>query len=136
MKRIKLKIGGRIFALAYTLDAMCELGETIPDFDMDKFSEYTKKPQQMLDLLVALAREGEALEGRTLDVDKKWFGSHISPAPASIAKVQVAIFTALADGMTMETDTGEDGEVDVVLEEIKKKDARDDSPGGGSSTTV
>ncbi len=125
MKSIKLKVGGRTFELAYTLDAMCELMDAIPDFDMDKFADYARNPRQMLDLLMALARQGEKLAGRTLDVDKAWFGSHISPAPISIAKVQAAIFEALVAGMTMETDTGEEGEVDVVLEQLKKKEKKE-----------
>lgn len=136
MKKIGLKVGGRVFSLAYTLDAMCEMSDTIPDFDMDKFSEYAKNPGRLLDLLVALARQGEAMEGRALDVDRAWFGRHISPAPVSVAKVQVAVYNALAAGMTMETDDGSDGEVDVVLADIKKKDGMDASPGGGSSTTA
>lgn len=122
MKTTKLKVGGRMFALAYTLDAMCELSDVIPDFDMDKFPEYVKSPKRMLDLLVALARQGEALEGRELDVDRHWFASRIAPSPVGIAKVQVPIFNALAAGMTMETEEADDGEeVDVALQDIKKK---------------
>ena len=123
MKLTRLKIGGREFALAFTLDAMMELQDKIDGFDMNELSNYVKTPSGMLDLLVAFARQGEYLEGRVLDADKHWFGAHISPAPSRIAKIQIALLDALSVGMKMEMEDSEDREVDVVLEGIKKKDA-------------
>ena len=118
-----LKIGKRTFALAFTADALADLEETIENFDIAKVSETTKSMKTLLDVVTALAKAGEDLEGRTLDVDRRWFGSHISPAPLSVTKVQVAVLNALAEGFRMETEAGdEDGEVDVVLEELKKKE--------------
>lgn len=129
MKTNTIKIGGRTFALAFTLDAMCQLQDNVPDFRLEKLAEYVKTPGGMLDLLVALAEQGELLEGRILDVDRKWFGSHISPAPARIAQIQIAIFEALSAGMSMENEGGDAGEEDVVLAEIKKNGTPESSPG-------
>ena len=42
-----------------------------------------------------------------------------------MAPIQVAILNALSDGLTMEAEEDE-GEVDVVLEEIKKKETTDE----------
>ena len=121
MKTIPLKIGKRTFALAFTADALADLEETIENFDIAKVSETTKSMKTLLDVVTVLAKAGEDLEGRTLDVDRRWFGSHISPAPLSIAKVQIAVLNAYAEGIKMEAESGdEDGEVDVVLEELKK----------------
>ena len=121
MKTTPLKIGKRTFALAFTADALADLEETTENFDIAKVSETTKSMKTLLDVVTSLARAGEDLEGRTLDVDRKWFGAHISPAPLSIAKVQIAVLNAYAEGMKMEAESGdEDGEVDVVLEELKK----------------
>lgn len=136
MKRIQLKIGGRTFSLAFTLDAMCELQELIPDFNLAALSDYVKTPAGLRDMIVALARQGELLEGRVLDVDAAWFGSHISPSPRRIATIQVAVLEALSIGMTMETDDGEDREVDVALEDIKKNGPTAASHGGSSSPTA
>ena len=121
MKQHTVTIGGRTFALAFTLDALCSLQDMIDDFDLSKIVDYVKTPKGMLCTLTAMAEQGELLEGRILDVDRKWFGSHISPSPASIAAIQSAILDAMAAGIMMETDSGPEGEVDVVLQEIKKK---------------
>ena len=126
MKTTPLKIGKRTFALAFDLNAMEAMQNTIPDFDLGKLSDYVRSPGGLLDLITILAKEGEELEGRQLDVDRKWFGSHISPSPAKIANIHVTILDCLRDGLTMETEDEDDGEVDVVLEEIKKKEERAD----------
>ena len=122
MKLTKIKVGGREFSLAFTLDAMCELQDTIKDFNLGNLSDYVKTPGGMLDLLTALARQGEILEGRVPDFDRHWFGSRISPAPARIAAIQMKILDALAQGMKMDMESEDDEEVDVVLEDLKKKD--------------
>ena len=122
MKTTPLKIGKRTFALAFTANALAELEETVADFDIANIAETTKSMKTLLDVVTSLARAGEDLEGRTLDVDRKWFGAHISPAPLSIAKVQIAVLNAFSEGLRMEAEENEDGEVDVVLEDLKKKE--------------
>ena len=122
MKTTQLKIGKRTFALAFTLDAMCRMQQTMQDFDLSKISERVKTPDGLLDMIVILAQQGELLEGRTLNVDRAWFGSHISPAPVRVAQIQIAVLNALAEGMRMETEDDEPGETDEVLAEIKKKE--------------
>ncbi|MBQ8707756.1 MAG: hypothetical protein IJ523_06705 [Succinivibrionaceae bacterium] len=123
MKTVQLKIGKRTFALAFTLDAMCMMQETLPDFDLATISDRVKTPDGLLDIITIMAQQGELLEGRTLDVDRAWFGSHISPAPLRIAKIQITVLNALAEGLRMETEEDSPEETDEVLEEIKKKEA-------------
>ena len=123
MKTTPVKIGKRTFALAFTADALADLEDTIPDFELANIAEQTKSLKTLLDTLYILARAGEDLEGRELDVDRRWFGIHVSPAPLSLAKVQIAVLNALAAGFNMESgEEEEQGEVDVVLEGIKQKD--------------
>lgn len=128
MKTTPVKIGKREFALALTADAVGRLQDTVPGFALDKIGELARDIRTLPDVLAALAWQGEYLEGRTLDVDRAWFGAHIRPAPASLARVQIAVLTALADGFRMETDDEEEGEQDVVLEELKKKGTPAGSP--------
>ena len=127
MKTTHIKIGQRLFALAFTAGALAELEDRIEGFDMVKISETARNTDTLLDVLTALAREGEYLEGRELDVDRRWFGAHISPAPVHMAKLQVAVLNAFSAGFAMEAEMGDDdnGEVDVVLEELKKKETKD-----------
>ncbi len=130
--KITVKIRKRTFALAFTLDAMAELQELIPDFNLADVYKYPKTPRGLADMLYVLAKHGEALAGRALDVDRAWFGA-LSPAPARCAAYQVAVFEALNAAMAMENDEEDkDDEVDVVLEELKKKDDPAASPTAGS----
>jgi hypothetical protein len=125
MKMIKVTIGKREFSLAFTMDALDRIEGVIPDFDLAKISQYAKRSGFMVDILYAMAQQGELLEGRKLDVDRAWFGSHIPASPKKIAEIQVAVFNAMTDAMKMESETEEAGEVDVDLEEIKKKETRE-----------
>lgn len=122
MKTTPLKIGGRSFSLAFTLDAMCEMEDAIPDFNVSKISDFVRSPRGLKTMVRIMAGQGELLEGRILDVDDAWFGTHITPAPAQIAQIQIAVLQALSAGMAMETNDGESGEKDLVLEELKKKE--------------
>ena len=125
METRKIKIARRSFALAFTLGAMEELQKVIEHFNLNDMQTYVKSPSGMLDILLALMRQGELLEGRVLDVDRTWLASHISPAPARVAAIQVAILETLSDGLTMETEEENDVEgIDVTLEEIKKKETK------------
>ena len=125
MEHRTVKIAKRTFPLAFTLGAMEELQNKIENFNLAKLQEYVKSPTGLLDILLALMRQGAILEGKALDVDRTWLASHLSPAPIRMAPIQVAILNALSDGLTMEAEEDE-GEVDVVLEEIKKKETTDE----------
>ena len=125
MEQRTVKIAKRTFPLAFTLGAMEELQNKIENFNLAKLQEYVKSPSGLMDILLALMRQGAILEGKTLDVDRTWLASHLSPAPIRMAPIQVAILNALSDGLTMEAEE-DGGEVDVVLEEIKKKETTDE----------
>lgn len=124
MKLTHVKIGGRTFALAFTLNVMADLEDAVPEFDIAKLTEYVKTPKGLLTILTIMAKQGEALENRVLDVDSSWFGAHIRPGPANLMGLQSAIMEAMYEGMRMETED-DDGDSDVVLEEIKKKEKQD-----------
>lgn len=125
MKTTTITIGGRTFALAFTMDAMAAYEDTIPDFNLAKLTEYAGTAKGLLQLLPPLAQQGELLEGRALDVDRAWFGAHLRPSAKQLIALRVAVMDALAAGLGMETDDGGDEETDVVLEEIKKNDSPD-----------
>ena len=125
MEKRTVKIAKRTFPLAFTLGAMEELEQKIENYNIAKLQDYVKSPSGLLDILLALMRQGELLEGRILDVDRTWLASHLSPSPIRMAPIQIAIMNALSDGLSMEAEQDE-GEVDVVLEEIKKKETTDE----------
>lgn len=126
MKIIRVKFAKREFSLAFTMDALAAIEDMIPDFNIANLGEYSRNPRTLCDMLYCLAQQGSVLEGKTLDVDRAWMGSHLSPAPAQTAKIQIAVLNALAEGMKMDTEEEEQGEVDVTLEEIKKNETKGD----------
>lgn len=125
MKTTHVKVAKRDFALAFTLDALADLQDMIEGFDLGALSNYVRNPRHIADLIYVLAKQGELLEGRTLDVDRAWIGSHLSPSPANMARVQVAVMNCLADGLKMETEEDDEGEIDVTLEELKKNELKE-----------
>lgn len=126
MKTTHITVDGRAFALAFTMDAMAAMEESIPDFNLAKLTDYARSAGGLLKLLFPLAQQGELLEGRSIDVDRAWFGCHIKPSAAELIALRVAVMDALAYGLGMETDDGDASEEkDEVLEEIKKKESKD-----------
>ena len=123
MKLQHVTIAKRTFALAFTLDALAEMQDSIDKFSLKDVAQYARSARNLPAVLHALAQQGELLEGRELEpeIDRAWFGSHISPSIKSALKVQTAVLDAMAAGLRMETETGEEEEVDVTLEEIRKK---------------
>ena len=121
MKKHTVTVGGETFSLAFTMDALDKIEQSIPDFSVNTASEHARRSGQMVDILYAMVQQGELLEGRELSRNRAWFGSHIPAAPRKIAQIQVALFNCMAVR-------------DLVLEEIKKKETKDASPGEPSST--
>ena len=121
MKTTPVKIGGVTLALAFTLDAMAAMQDRMPDFDLNKVTTYHKTPRGLGDMIDCMAQQGVLLEGRELSVSREWIGSHISPSPARVARLQIAVLEAINNGISLENEE-ETGERDLVLEELKKKD--------------
>lgn len=121
---VEIKIRKQTLALAFTLDALSEMERTIPEFTLNDIYKYPKSAGTLADMLYILAKYGEDLEGRQLTLERKDFG-RLSPSPAKIAELQVAVFKALAEGLMMENEDDAGEEHDVVLDEIKKKEPQE-----------
>ena len=119
---IHITIGGRKFALAFTLAALDGFEEVFGKaLDKDTLAAKMGDRHALVSLIRILGEQGEALEGRELDVDEHWIAQRLRVA--DLPRVQNALLAAITEGMRMETDTAdEDEEVDVVLEELKKKE--------------
>ena len=95
------------------------------DFDLSKIDAILRKTKGLLDVLFLLAEQGAIIEGRKLEEDRAWFGAHAPASQKWIISAHEAIVSTLVDGMSMETDDADpDEEVDVVLEELKKKEEK------------
>lgn len=125
MKEYKVKLAKKEFPLVFTLGTMQKLEETIPDFDLTKIDETLRTTKGLLDVLYCMAAEGAIANGDEMKESRAWFGAHAPASTKWIVSTHETIVAALVDGMSMETDDEEaDEEVDVVLEEIKKKDGK------------
>ena len=127
MKTIKTKLAGREFKLAFTFEASERIAERFGGdgpMDGETLQTILGNAVNMLEALAILAQCGAEIEGEACEVDAKWLKKHMGPG--STKAVVDAILAAVTEGMRMETETGdEDEEVDVVLEEIKKKEETD-----------
>lgn len=125
MKKHTVAIGQIEFPLAFTLQTMIWMEHEIEGFDFSKINEIAANPESMVDMLYLMARTGAALEERKLEKTKEWMALHIPASFRRISEIQIAMMDTMSDGMGMETEEEDDEEVDVVLEEIKKKEAKD-----------
>lgn len=125
---VHIKLGGRKLALDFTLAAMDEMEAALgKPVELDNLKENVvdelRCHRKLIGITIALARQGAIAEGTELDIDEAWLSRKLKPA--RLVQLQAEVLQALTEGMTMETETGDnpDEEVDVVLEEIKKNDA-------------
>lgn len=128
IKTQSVKIGGRTFSLAFTLKTMFDMQENIENFDYNQIDEIITRPKGLVDVLYYLAKTGEALEGREMDVDKDWFALHIPPSAKKIIYLQLLIRDTMQGNMHMESEEDDDRsrEVDLVLQELQKKREKTD----------
>lgn len=123
MKEHKVKIGKREFPLVFTLGTLETMESEIPNFSLGEIDNILSTTGGLLTVLFLLAQEGAIAQGKPLDVDRKWFGAHIPASKSCIVKIHEAIVNTLLDYMEMETaEEDANQEVDVTLEELKKKE--------------
>ena len=123
MKEHKVKIGKKEFPLVFTLGTLETMEAEIPDFSLTEIDGILSKTSGLLSVLYLLAQEGAIAQGKSLDVDRKWFGAHIPASKSCIVRIHEVIVDTLVDFMSMETaEEDENQEVDVTLEELKKKE--------------
>ena len=122
---VKMRIAGRDWPLKFTLNAM----DTIEDhtgctIDALNIAVKTKKDRaNLLEIVAALIKAGAAEGEDTPTVE----ALRAALSPGELLEALRPVSDAISEGMKMQTDkTDENEAVDVVLEEIKKKE----SPGG------
>ena len=136
MKKYTVTVGGRDFPLLFSLGTMELLEDSIPGFDIVSVQETLSSTKGFLTCLYCLAQAGAQAEGKQLDVSREWFGVHCPASKTWIASATEAIVGAFVEGMEMESaEEDPDREVDVVLEEIKKKGSAGGSGSAKSSHT-
>lgn len=128
----RLKLGEKTYSAVFNLNVLDRLGEMAgpaedgTPLDAHAILEIWSTRYGMIRALTVLIDEGEKMEGRKSDVDEDWLKANLTPAEGMWLQRKLAAI--LVEGMRMETDLDADEEVDEVLEEIKKKVTRGDSP--------
>lgn len=128
MEKHCIKIDGKEFPLAFTLGTVELLEAMIPAFEIGKLEEYMGSVKGLLDLMYCMAQQGAIREtGKPMKESRAWFGAHCPLRKKWIDMATEAIKSTFVDAMDMEADDeDEDQEVDVVLENLKKKDGKTD----------
>lgn len=123
MKEHKIKIAKREFPLAFSLRTLAKIQEKHPDVSVENIEDMFQTVPGLLEMLYLLAEQGARNEGRKLDVDEEWFGSNLPANLKRIVSIRLVVLNTVVDGMHMEAEEEEDAdrEIDVVLEELKKK---------------
>lgn len=121
----KVKLGGREYTLRFTLYAMDEIEATLNEqitLDKKQLESLLSDREKIVQIFVIFANQGEIAEGREPDIGIEKFKQSVGYG--ALFKIQAAVFQAIEEGARMETEDDEDDEVDVTLEEIKKKENR------------
>lgn len=115
-----VKIAGREWPLKFTLDAMDAI-EAATGKTIDALTFRVKTRQDREELLAVLA---ELLRAGSPGEDTPDAALRAALTPGELMSAMRRISDAISEGMRMETDApAEDEAVDVVLEELKKKES-------------
>ena len=120
---IRVRVGEREIPLALTLNAMEALERRFgAPLDLMGVINGLKGVSTLLDVVAVLTDEGQDIEGTPDPVDRRWIARHADAAGQ--VDLANAVVAAVNESMRMETeaDADPDEEVDVVLEELKKKE--------------
>lgn len=120
----RIKVGGRELALVFTVAAMDEIEELLgAQVNLSNLQESIvarlSDRHDLVKIVYAMARQGEYAMDCKPDFDLDWLKRHMRPGQQM--QLHAAVVEAMAEGLTMETGGDDGDEVDVVLEEIKKK---------------
>lgn len=127
MKRYTIAVDGQIYAAVLNLPVMERLNDLAGKEDptgiisIDDILKVCSSVSTCVEAAAAMISEGEALEGRPGEYTADWIKARLEPG--DLPRIQRRVMGIAALAMQMETDTGEEDEVDEVLEGIKKKDA-------------
>lgn len=121
----KITLGGREYTLSYTLNALDEMEKQFNgnvQMDDKGLTDIIENRRKFVGTFVILANEGEIEKGRPGDITYEEITHKVRPG--KIVELQKAVMSAIIEGSRMEADEDGDGEeeVDVVLDELKKKE--------------
>lgn len=121
MKKLTLKAGGRELLLRYDLQMLCDVEEEYGNLDelLEKMDGKERPTKHALYMIACAANTGERHRGGTEDVTPEWLKENLSPKQQKEARAMARIAVML--GMRREYAADDDGDVDEVLEEIRKK---------------
>ena len=121
-----LRLKGKTWPLAFTLEAMDLIEQTSEKtIDAVTFKIATREDRRVLLCAISAMMQAAAKGGETVPTAEEL---RKIATPGWLIDAIKPVVDCIGEGMRMETENGpgEDDEVDMVLEEIKKKE----SPGG------
>lgn len=120
-KSLTMTTCDRSFTLRYDVQAMADAEEKYDSFDaLSAKTGGSKAPvTATLDMLAYMANAGARHAGEKADFTPEWFRENLTPV--QLDKAKILIQRAIMVGLYRENPADDDKEVDLVLEEIRKK---------------
>lgn len=117
-----VEVGGRKLLMRFDVQGIVDLEESLGSLgEFSRRIEQQDRPYMAdLTLIAICANGGYRFRGEKERISPKWLIEHLSPAEVKRAKL--AARQAFAVAMKRERAGDEDEDVDVVAEEIKKKE--------------
>lgn len=121
MEKLTLKAGGRELLLRYDLQMLCDVEDEYGSLDdlLDKMEGKERPTTHALFMIACAANAGERHRSGAEDVTTEWLKENLSPRQQREASAMARF--AIMLGMRREYAADDDGDVDEVLEEIRKK---------------
>ena len=114
-----ITIKDKVIPLLFDMAAFGEIEETVGSLaDLNAVLNGEKRIKSLIKIITIMGNQGLEENGEKPTLDEKWVGRNLKPY--MLAECQMAVVSAISEGMKMETE--DDGkERDLVLEEIEKK---------------
>ena len=121
---VVMRVAGREWPLKFTLNAMDTIeertGRTVDELNISVKTRADRA--NLLEIMAALIKAGAAEGAETPSAE----ALRAAMSPGELLEALHPVSDAISEGMSMQTDKPAEGEaVDVVLEEIKKKESPD-----------
>lgn len=123
MERMVMMVGGAEIRFRFDLEAWCEIEDEIGSLDAltDRLDKNDRPTQASIALIAATINAGKRHAGETDRIDADWVRRSMSPKQFKLANALAR--QAFVIGMRRDEAQDEDEDVDVVAQEIKKKEA-------------
>ena len=121
MEKYSVKIAGQEIPLRYTMRELADMEEAIGTMDnfRDLILKGKRRLRNMTTAIRIMGNSGLEKAGEKGDLTDEWLMDHMDPG--RIKAYQIAVLGAFTDGFRMESESQQEQDRDLVLEELERK---------------